>query len=80
MRAFNESLSIVSMVFKLLGALLKPQTRGGLFSPAEFLARVFLPVIALRFVALPVTLPLGRLGVNCRRHNSLLAAGPNAIS
>lgn len=42
----------------VVGALLLPEKRGGLFSPAEFLGRVLLPVVALRFAALSLPLLL----------------------
>ena len=53
--------------------LLRPQKRGGLFSPAEFLCTVFLPVVLLRFVLLPSPLLLlpGGLGAACF-HNAVV--------
>ena len=53
--------------------LLRPQKRGGLFSPGEFLCTVFLPVILLRFLLLPAPLLLlpGGLGATCF-HNAVM--------
>ena len=45
----------------LLGALVKPRARGGLFGPGEFLGRVLLPMFAARFVLLPAPLLLAGL-------------------